>query len=608
MGSSMKAGNRLSFYGIINGMIRLMAAASIFMLLLHSVFSTSFMSYIWDAEGNLQKHTRNIADSPWQHLAVCLVVTGILWLALRAGRKLRQKAGFMERHGRRGILLLCFLAFVAGVFWIMATQLAPGNDPAKVYEVVKQWRSGDFSSFAEDGYLFRYPFQAGIVLFYYLLSFPFGVENYVALQLVNALALAVIYYGLARLAWEYWGDAAAACLSCLALVLWPPMLFYTTYLYGVLPGMACAVTAVCLMMRYFRTEKLRYGVGAAALFGIAVVLKSNCLIYVVAVCCFLGYDILDGLFVRRREHKRRLLLSCACIVLLLSGCKGFTVCSQKCVERLTGCELSDGAAMISWVVMGLKDSPTGPGEYNGYIIDVFEECHYDQKQIREASVTEIQKVLRRMRENPLDEGVTFFARKMAFQWNDPTFVAIERMQGRDSAITMPEFVVSIIEGKGEVILTVILDEVETLVWVGALLYLLLRRKSRNLYELMGIVIFLGGYLFHFVWESGASYTLPYFVILIPYAVKGFLDAVRGLDQGYEAFRNHTLRVERNKVLSIVLTAGLVILITGLLTTTNLFYRTFALDDGEKAHEIFWNRSAAWETELPGSDGNADEGI
>lgn len=603
--------SKLSFYGIINGLIRLLAAGAVFLLFLHSIFSTSYMGYITDANGNLQKHTRNIADQPWKHLIIFVLVTAVLWGCLRLFRRGKELGRIKFVEGKKFVKALCILTCVAGVSWIIVTQLTPGNDPAKVYAIAMQWRRGNFTSLAEGGYLFRYPFQSGIILFYYLLSFVVGTENYVALQMVNALALPLICYFLSKLTEDFWSDDAAfPAAAALGVCLWVPMLYYTTYLYGVLPGMAFAVAAVYLVMRYLKSGKIRYSIGAALCFGIAVVLKSNCLIYVVAMGCFLGYDAIDSLLHRGREEGKRWLLSLLTILLLVGGCAGFTKGYQKAVENISGYELSDGAAMVSWVVMGLQESPTGPGEYNGYIGDVFQKYHYDTAQIKEASVADIKKIIKRMCANPLDEGVTFFARKMAFQWNDPTFIAMERTQERKSAVTLPDYAQSLIDGQASVVLTVVLNMVQTLVWIGVLLYLFLRWKSRNLYELMGIVIFLGGYLFHFVWEAGASYTLPYFMVLIPYAVKGHLDLVRFLDGSYVQLRTGKLRWKRKRAVSIILGLVLTVLFIGLLTTTNLFYRTIALDDGEGAREAFWNRTAV-SSEIKGwhavkAGGNTDE--
>ena len=114
---------------------------------------------------------------------------------------------------------------------------------------------------------------------------------------------------------------------------------------------------------------------------------------------------------------------------------------------------------------------------------------------------------------------------------------------------------------------------------------------------MGAVVFLGGYLFHFLWESSASYTIPYFVVMIPYAVKGLADwicytaqlpaAVRtcgGIKKGtVELLARHRLP-----------TAGILfmVLLFAVFARSNLFDRTIALDDGEEALAQFYQKDQA----------------
>lgn len=585
-------GKRRELYRICNVLIRLMAAGIVFMLFLHSIFSTSFIGWREDGQGGYQKRTFNIADSPWKHMAAFLLLLVLLWLTYRGYLQLRRKGCFRKLKPEWVTGVLCVLAGVSGVLWILATQLVPGNDPSKVYTAAMQWRAGDFSAFEEGEYLFRYPFQSGIVLFYYLLSFLTGAENYVGLQLFNAAALAVIDFFLAKLAASFWKEERAfEIAACVAAMLFLPMLYYTTYLYGILPGMAFALAALYQLVRYLETRRYSYMLGMALCIGVAIVLKSNCLIYLVAMVCFLLYDVIDGMLLG--EWKKQCLLSLLCILLSVGSYFGCNAAYQKAVEKLSGYELTDGAAMISWVVMGLQDSAaaTGPGEYNGYIIDVFKQYHYDTEQITEASLRDIKIILQRMAENPLDEGVPFFARKMAFQWNDPTFAAMERSEGRSSAIDLPAFAKSMIDGKARVSLTIYLNYLQTLVWIGVLLYLYLRRRSENLYELMGVVVFLGGYFFHFFWESGASYTMPYFLLLLPYAARGFLDLVELSDGMRREYRGKKQKLEREKnrkqLRRGLLLAGMLVVLLLLFQTTDLFRNTIALDDGAYAEMQFY---------------------
>lgn len=637
---------RKSIYAAANTVIRILLLLITAGLCLQSMFSTSFIGWVEREDGFRQERTLNIADHPLRHLLVFLLFTLLGALVYRIavgfmkGRQEKDSAklhpapadGAISAGSRRYVsYALSIFVLLMGTVWVLATQLAPGSDPAKVFSIAMQWRRGDFSAYAEGGYLFRYPFQAGIILFYYLLSFLFGMDNYIGPQFVNVLALAAIYVLLEKLAALFWKkDKAVPVIVHVALIFWLPLAFYVTYLYGILPGMALSLGAVYCAAAYIDTGKYRYIFPACICMGLATVIKMNCLIYLIAIVCFLLYDalisVLAGCGIRQRASAdpqdmapdlmpggkdnvedgitggspagsgkpwKRCRASLAMIALMgvcVAGCNKVT---ERYVEHLSGYQAGDGEAMLSWVVMGLQETPLGPGGYSGYIAEVFLRYEYDTEKIKEASAADIKKIVTRMSQNILDDGVVFFARKNAFQWNDPTFISLDRTKGRTPASDVPAYAVSLIEGRGSVGLSVILNYAQTLLLFGVLLYVLLHWHSRNLYELMGAVVFLGGYLFHFVWESSASYTIPYFVVLIPYAVKGLADWVR-----YAAVAPARIRVygdvrtgiraaiwPHRAVIACGI-AGLALLL--LFGRTGLFQKTIALDDGEAAHRQFYH--------------------
>lgn len=597
------------FGRIVNGVLRLLLAGVVFLLLLHSLFSTSFVGRLLLADGSDQERSFNIADSPLRHLLVFLVLTAALLAGRQAVRAFKER-GYMQNHARyREAVFWCLsvLTLVLGMAYVLMTRLHPSSDPAKVFATAMQWRQGDFSSFEVEEYLFKYPFQSGIVLFYYLLSFLFGVDNFVGPQLVNVLCLAVIYGLLVK----------QFCLFCsleggeekkgrqtavyLGVLVWVPLSFYVTYLYGILPGMALSLGAVYFAGRYFLTRRYRYIAAASLCMGLATVIKMNCLIYLIAIACFLVYDAIEQYFFTEKNQWVKgtvSLLFIACMGLSVALC---TQVSDRLVERITGQELGEGEVMLSWVVMGMQEAPLGPGGYNGYNSEVYTENHYDTEKVTEACLEDLERIVTRMSENPLDEGLPFLARKTAFQWNDPTFICLDRTRGRKSDTDIPMWLNSLIEGKGGVRLSVFLNYMQTLILLGVLLFLILRWRSGSLYELMGAVVFLGGYFFHMFWESSASYTIPYFMILVPYAVCGMAEWAACLEKAGKRIGEvksggaEKISLGKKGIASAILAIMFVLLLAAFIRT-NLFDRTIALNDdlsGFDASAQFY-QTGAWD--------------
>ncbi len=347
--------------------------------------------------------------------------------------------------------------------------------------------------------------------------------------------------------------------------------------------MALSLGAVYFAGRYLLTRRCRYIAAASLCMGLATVIKMNCLIYLIAIACFLVCDAVEQFFCSSKKQWGKGLVSLLFIACMGLGVVLCTQLSNRLVERISGRELGEGAVMLSWVVMGMQEAPLGPGGYNGYISNVFTENQYDTEKVTDASLADLQKIMTDMSENPLDVGLPFLARKTAFQWNDPTFICLDRTRGRKSDADMPLWLRSLIEGKGGVRLSVLLNYMQTWILFGVLFFLFLRWRRGNLYELMGAVVFLGGYLFHMFWESSASYTIPYFLLLIPYAVCGmaewaaFLEKTGRRIQEVRAGGAEGMRFGKTCFAAAALVAAFGLLLAAFMRT-NFFDRTIALDD------------------------------
>ena len=457
-------------------------------LFLQSIFSTSFVGVVREADGTMVSRALNTVDYPLIHLIVLISFIIALYLCYFLIKKIFKEKSVNVNSGKI-MWFLGSITFAATTIWIMGTQLEPRNDPAKVFQIAMQWRNGNFSSLVEGGYLFRYSYQVGMVLFYYIISYVVGINNYVGVQFVNVVALVFIYFFIAKLSHCFWQeDKIFPVFTQVALMLWVPFSYYVTYIYGILPGLAFALASIYWVIRYIEKRKIRYICGAAIFIGIAIMIKSNFVIYFIALVCILGYDLIDTLLLNGKKALRQSLLTLSAILLLISGWRGGKYISKIAVEKLSGYELSDGTAMISFVVMGLSEASFAPGSFTGYTVDVYLEHHYDMEQINKTSVEDIKEILRQMAEYPLEKGIPFFARKTAFQWNDPVFLGMNQNQARNTKIVQPKWISSLIHGKGELVLTIFYNYVQSLIWAGIIFYFCIHWKNLNLFELtLGIV-------------------------------------------------------------------------------------------------------------------------
>ena len=72
-------------------------------------------------------------------------------------------------------------------------------------------------------------------------------------------------------------------------------------------------------------------------------------------------------------------------------------------------------------------------------------------------------------------------------------------------------------GKLQKIVIEVLDVLQSFVYWLAFLYVITNRKRKNIFIWFPGTVFIGGFLFHMIWEGKGQYAFTYFLLLIPYA-------------------------------------------------------------------------------------------
>ncbi len=482
-------------------------------LTLLSMFSTSSIELkrvIAEGEPErVENYNYFLPDSPWKHLLAC----GVLLIVLCA-------ASYFWNSRKRKISLqwLCIPFFIFCVFFIIQADLYPISDSNKILTVARQIREHNYVQFATEGYMHRYPDQTGIVLIYYWIHGIFGEKDYLAIQIWNAICLAGTYFCMGRIAFLLWGDKDKnvqdmTLLFCIAFF---PMTLYVTLVYGMIPGLAFGVLAFYLQLKYMKSGRFAYGAGAAAAVSVAVVWKTNSLIMLVAMCIFYAYDFITGDKDRKKKSLAAILL-----MFLLYAVSSWAV--NWTAEKLTGIEVSEGMPKTAWIGMGLQEAACAPGVYNGYSVGTYEENNYDYDRTNAAAKEEIKSRLALFWDDR-SYGVDFFGRKNAAQWNDPSFSSLAVIDGREEggAINLD----NLCHGPLKDMAAGIANYLHTIILAGVCFYLLFYRNNKKKGELLLGIAVVGGFLFHMFWEAKPQYTLPYFVLLLPYCAAGYSGMVQ----------------------------------------------------------------------------------
>ncbi len=486
-------------------------------LLYLSGFSTSVLTK--------SEHTYLIGDSFWLNVLFAAVLISALLLLYKTSFlkafifKVNNDRGFYIKC--RSVLLLAYFAALA-VYVLASQRLGGVSDRTLVFNVAYQWTYGDYSALYDTtdysrGYLLYNPHQLGIVVFLYYFSLIFGGHNYAAFELCNALAVVFTYRAFAELS-DMSGNSRFMSFSILLIcILFLPISLYTTFAYGTLLGLCFAVNAVRHIMPmlggasgWHKWLHLALSLGEMLL---AIAVKKNYLIFAI------GYLIFCAVLFIKKHSAQNLIPVIAAVLLVLF--------SQKSVDLLavtiTGNAVPAGMPTMSWVSMGLGENDN---LYDGWWTPqssvTLLEAGLDSAAARSVEVERVQRRLTEFVSNP-EYAIRFFSGKNASQWNNPEFNAYF-VNNVPSAVTVPEYLNRFFAVSTMDTVVRILNPMHFAVLAGAVLYLLLKKDKSDV-SLFFCVVFVGGFMFHTVWEAKGQYTLPYFTLLLPLAVEGYAEAI-----------------------------------------------------------------------------------
>ena len=365
-----------------------------------------------------------------------------------------------------------------------------------------------------------WPHQNGMILFVALLLKFFEVSQ------VDVIfrGLNILFYELTLLfMWmtlrKLFPDARIIVVQMSMLFLFFPYGFYCVMYYGNVIGLGFGVIAVYCAIVYLEAYKIRHLVGCGLAMVCSIIFKQNDLIILVGILLLLIMQLMGK---KEFTLKRGGLI----IVFAIAVCIGMQV-PNLIVEAQTGIDLSEaGNSKYAHIAMGLQDSEDAPGWYNTYNEYIFAENGYNKEETARNAKENLVQTLQYYAENPM-EGWSFINRKMASQWNNPTFEGFHMQNARNTSGELSSLVKSVINdgGKANILLTLFLDVFESVVLFGVLLFLVAQKDGVR--EYLFATLFVGAFVFFAVWEAKGRYVAPFFFMIVPYAAVGYQKLYRG---------------------------------------------------------------------------------
>lgn len=192
---------------------------------------------------------------------------------------------------------------------------------------------------------------------------------------------------------------------------------------------------------------------------------------------------------------------------------------------------------ILWVAMATQEGEDGKeaGWYNGLAWDLFvDEAGRDQEVATEMAKAVIAESMERFKGDPA-YMLDFYKRKIVSQWSEPTYACQVETNHRWSERSA--FMDRLYKGDLWKPFVRVMDVYQSLIYWGALLFLLWMIRKKIPVEKLGLIIVaIGGFIFYIFWEAKSRYVFPYFMMMLPCACCGWDLFVQKLSQWWKKGR------------------------------------------------------------------------
>ena len=433
---------------------------------------------------------------------------------------------YLERQNigqRRLCLISCVWAGLVSLFFVLLFRCGVVCDSGFLSEYAVQFMKGNYAAFEKGSYFNYYPYQLGMIAFLELVYRMFGVENYLAFQIINVAAIVLIIHYLHKITCELFEDEQIRKWEAVISMGMLPLFLYAVFIYGDVIGLACGIAAICYGICYIRGDKWKYLIFSGVFFMIGNIVKSSTNV-------FLAAFVIIMLLKMWQDRKWNIFLWVAAIVIVSQA--GVWTLNTVYAQRAGIEKISDGTPKAAWIAMGMQEAEetyNGCGWHNGYDFKVYSENDFDTEKATKASVESIKDSLNRFAHDPKD-ALYYYYRKFVSQWNDPTFqsLLVSEWYSRYTE-NRPELADFFIYGIGRKILSHLMNIYHLFILLCSTVGCLYIIKSWCLERAYLLLNVFGGFLFHMLWEAKGRYILGYFVLLLPVAAAGLVQGLKRIE-------------------------------------------------------------------------------
>ena len=452
-----------------------------------------------------------------------LIAIGIIGASYCINKILRQKGIKLARKHKIVLLVVALILYIIieGI-WIYVRDATPIADSMRVYRSASQIFKGEALTDA-----FYFEFNPQNLTLSYMFAGIFTIIhscNLIILKGLNVIAncftIVGLYFILNQLKKDYKVNKVLFFLLAFTYI---PIILLVNFIYGDLISLPFVIFSIYFAIKYVNHKKKRYIIISSILMAIGIILRMNNLIFMIAVTMYLFLDIfgIKKKEFRNKEKVKQLFLKLAFVILFILLSILPSNILKSCLGNVYHLDLDKEFPSTRYIAMGMQEGMRANGWYNetgdmGWKEEVSNEQY-------------IEMIKQRLGEFLQNIGYTikFYAKKIASMWAEPlqesiwqnlsfnfeTYNLEERTEEENQELQKVDN--KLIENRETI-------QLYQKAWMGivfgmAIIFIIKNRKNISNEALLLLICFIGGFMFHILWEGKSRYIIPYIVILIPLA-------------------------------------------------------------------------------------------
>lgn len=484
------------------------------------IASVSHTAHFWNAAVNMYHEGLHYeVDNIWQNILCVFGLVFLISIISFIFSKINQKVSKI-------ILITLSLGFIllAGIWWVNFVRAPVKSDQGTVFNLANSFSKDNYEQAKGQGYYYMHPLQFGCVLGMEFIIRLINNGEAITFQMINSgfitAIVALIYY----LTKKIYGDIKVSqnvyLLSGALLVL--PL--YSVVVYGNIFGLFFSLVAVCFLFKFYEHYKVRYIFLMTISMMIAIMFKSNYEIVLIAILISLFIELI-------KKFKVKVLVA---MIALIIGFSATYPIIYTIVEKRSGIEVNEGIPMITYIAMAmLKPYSRNSGWYHDSINveTIYPGNNFDEEKTIEASKEIIINRLKEFYHAP-KMMIKFYQDKICSTWIEPAFQTLwwseplEVFDGQPEEykeyILNNELLIGILHGEEHKVLIRFLDIMQITIFTMSMISVIasFKNKTYDNKNFILLITFLGGFLFHILWETKSIYVVPFYIMLLPSAADG----------------------------------------------------------------------------------------